>query len=107
MPSGSLNGDLKHYLIKVLLNNETVKTLNTSKTNYNVTGLEKFTTYGFIVSAENQIGEGPGSNEIFNKTLADSKLINSNVFYSDPTLIRSELLLFNLIYYLPKMHNLE
>ena len=74
LPSGSLNGDLKQYLIKVLLNNETVKTLNTSKTNYNVTGLEKFTIYGFIVSAENQIGEGPGSNEIFSKTLADSKL---------------------------------
>ena len=81
--------------------------MNTSKTNYNVTGLEKFTIYGFIVSAENQVGVGPGSNETFNKTLADSKLINSNVFYSDPTLIRSELLLFNLIYYLPKMHNLE
>ena len=107
MPSGSLNGDLKHYLIKVLLNNETVKTLNTSKTNYNVTGLEKFTIYGFIVSAENQIGVGPGSTETFNKTLADSKLINSNVFYSDPTLIRSEFLLFNLIYYLPKMRNLK
>ena len=80
MPSGSLNGDLKQYLIKVLLKNKTVKTLNTSKTNYNVTGLEKFTTYGFIVSAENQIGVGPGSNETFIKTLPDCKLININVF---------------------------
>ena len=74
LSSESLNGNLKHYLIKVLQNNETVKTLNTSKTSYNVTGLRKFTKYGFIVSAENQVGEGPGSNEIFNKTLADSKL---------------------------------
>ena len=74
VPSGSLNGDLNQYLIKVLVKNRIVKALNTSKTSYNVTGLEKFTTYGFIVSAENQIGIGPGSNEIFNKTLADSKL---------------------------------
>ena len=80
MPSGSLNGDLNQYLIKVLVKNRIVKALNTSKTNYNVTGLEKFTIYGFIVSAENQVGEGPGSNETFIKTLPDCKLININVF---------------------------
>jgi len=57
--SDSINGILMNYLIKVKLNNSIVFTYNTSSTSYNVTGLKKFTNYTFMVSAENQIGEGP------------------------------------------------
>ena len=77
-----MNGNLKYYLINVTLNDKTVQSLKTNETIYNVTGLKKFTTYGFTVSAKNQVGEGPGSVKIFNKTLADRKLININTeFY--------------------------
>ena len=41
-------------------------------TSYNVTGLEEFTNYTFIVSAVNQIGKGP-TVLIFEQTLPDSK----------------------------------
>ena len=64
-------------MINVTLNNKTVQSLNTSKTSYNITGLKKFTTYGFTVSAKNQVGEGPGSVKIVNKTLADCKWIET------------------------------
>ena len=71
-----MNGNLKYYLINVTLNDKTVQSLKTNETIYNVTGLKKFTTYGFTVSAKNQVGEGPGSVKIAYKTLADCKLIN-------------------------------
>ena len=71
-----MNGNLKYYLINVTLNDKIVQSLETNETNYNVIGLKKFTTYGFTVSAKNQAGVGPGSVRIFNKTLADCKLIN-------------------------------
>ena len=59
-------------MIEVLLKNQTFKSLKTSTTSYNVTGLGEFTNYTFAVSAVNQIGKGPPIT-IFEQTLPDSK----------------------------------
>jgi len=71
-PLGTMHEALVEYSIRVKLNNVTMETFNTSDTSYNVTRLEKFTNYTFVISVVNENGEGP-SRSISEKTSADCK----------------------------------
>ena len=59
LPFDAQNGQIILYNIQVVRNNQTEQTLNTTEQFYSVTNLRKFTNYTFLVSALNQIGEGP------------------------------------------------
>ncbi|XP_066936906.1 receptor-type tyrosine-protein phosphatase S-like isoform X2 [Clytia hemisphaerica] len=60
-PFESQNGQIISYNIQVIRDNQTEKSLNTTEQFYDVTNLRKFTNYTFLVSASNEIGEGPSA----------------------------------------------